>query len=78
LCELLIKLMEFEKIRTDLEYITQSRALPEGEGLVNVLARLDQFAKQPSLPERLEHYLSKRSYVKALAWLDNPDMKHHP
>lgn len=42
----------------------------------DVLARLDGFAAQPDLPERLEHYVSKRSYVKALEWLDNPDTPH--
>lgn len=41
-----------------------------------VLARLDAASKDPGLPERLEHYLSKRSYVKALEWLDNPDLPH--
>lgn len=41
-----------------------------------VLVNLDAAAKQPDLHERLEHYLSKRSYVKALEWIDNPDLPH--
>lgn len=73
----LAKFMDFENLKLDLEYITQVRALPEGEGLAKVLRRLDAFSQKPGLPERLEHYLSKRSYVKALAWIENPDTPHH-
>ena len=64
------------EIRTDLEIITGAEKAPEGETLSHALARLDAIARDPDLPERLEHYLSKRSYVKALEWLDNPDMPH--
>lgn len=70
--------MEMERLQVDLEYVTASRALPEGEALSEALRRLDARAAEPELPERLAHYLSKRSYAKALAWLENPDMPHHP
>jgi hypothetical protein len=70
--------MDQERLKLDLEYITQVRNLPEGETLRTVLARLDADAKTPGLHDRLEHYLTKRSYAKALAWLDNPDSPHHP
>jgi hypothetical protein len=63
-------------LRVNLEYITQRRKLPQDVSLPEVLAYLDEVAKGPDLPERLEHYLSKRSYVKALEWLDNPDLPH--
>ena len=63
-------------LRENLEFITQRKPLPEGENLTQVLARLDAVARDPDLPERLEHYLSKRSYVKALEWLENPDLPH--
>ena len=69
--------MDFENLKIDLEYITQVRAIPQGEGLAQVLSRLDSFARERSLPDRLEHYLSKRSYVKALAWLEDPETPHH-
>lgn len=63
-------------LRDNLEFITQRKPLPEGESIREVLAQLDAFSKNPDLPERLKHYLSKRSYVKALEWLDNPDLPH--
>lgn len=73
-----IQNMDLAALRLDLEYITQSRPLPAGESLVQVLGRLDVLAKKSALPDRLLHYLSQRSYAKALAWLDNPQSPHHP
>lgn len=70
--------MDAAALRLDLEYITQSRPLPAGESLVQVLGRLDVLSKEPGLPNRLVHYLSQRSYAKALAWLDDPQSPHHP
>ena len=70
--------MDDDQLKLDLEYITQARDLPEGETLRTVLARLDACSQSPDLHDRLEHYLTKRSYAKALAWLDNPDSPHHP
>jgi hypothetical protein len=70
--------MDQEALKSDLKCITQARSLAEGDTLVAVLGRLDAFAKQTDLPNRLEHYLLQRSYVKALAWLDDPEMPHHP
>ncbi len=68
--------MDSERLRTDLEYIIQKRPLPETESMIQVLARLDEVAGEAGLPDRLVHYLSKRSYVKALEWLDNPETPH--
>ncbi len=68
--------MDEDQLKLDLEYITQARALPEGESLRGVLARLDICAQAPDLHDRLEHYLTKRSYAKALVWLDHPDSPH--
>jgi hypothetical protein len=70
--------MDQDRLRLDLEYITVTRPLPEGDSLVAVLARLDAYAQTPGLPDRLLHYLSKRSYAKALHWLDHPDTPHRP
>lgn len=69
--------MESEAIRADLERVTTGKRIPEGETLADALKRLDTFATSGELHERLEHYLSKRSYVKALEWLDHPDTPHH-
>jgi len=70
--------MDKDRLKLDLEYITLARALPEAESLGVVLARLDAYAKTPGLPDRMLHYLTKRSYAKALNWLENPDTPHHP
>lgn len=70
--------MDQDQLKLDLEYITQTRTLPEGETLQTVLARLDGYAQISGLHHRLEHYLTKRSYAKALIWLDHPDSPHHP
>jgi len=68
--------MDDADLKTDLEYVTQRRPMPESESMARVLRRLDRRAREPELPDRLEHYLSKRSYVKALAWLDDPETPH--
>ena len=70
--------MDQEQLKMDLECITQVRDLPEGETLRSVLARLDACAQTPGLQDRLLHFLTKRSYAKALVWLDNPNSPHHP
>ena len=73
---LIAKGMDVELLRIDLERITLKRALAAGDSLVDVLSRLDEVARNPDIPDRLEHYLSKRSYEKALAWLDDPEQPH--
>ncbi len=69
--------MECQQLRQDLECIVQKSSLPEGETMLSVLTRLDEVAKMPGLPERLQHYLGKRSYLKALEWLDAPETPHY-
>ena len=69
--------MQYDFLRKDLEFVTQKSVLQEGDSLVEALKRLDE-AQHTDLPDRLQHYLSQRSYTKALLWLDNPDMNHHP
>lgn len=44
--------------------------------MAEVLRRLDRAACAGDLPARLEHYLTRRSYVKALDWLDHPETPH--
>jgi len=68
--------MEYEKLRVDLEQVTQQRPYFDGESMVHVLARLDAFAAQAGVPSRLLHYLTRRSYIKALHWLDHPEAPH--
>ena len=69
--------MQYDCLRMDLELVTQKRSLQVGDSLAEVLKRLDELELE-DFPERLQHYLSQRSYNKALIWLDNPDTPHHP
>ena len=69
--------MNYDCLRKDLEFVTQKRVLEVGDSIVEALKRLDE-AQHTDLPDRLQHFLSQRSYTKALLWLDNPDMPHHP
>ena len=69
--------MMIEQLKADLECITGKRTIEATETMVQVLARLDEVAKSIDAPERLQHYLSKRSYVKALAWIEDPSSPHH-
>lgn len=70
--------MDIETLKEDLERITGGRVIDPGEKMSEVLARLDAHGQSAEAPERLKHYLSRRSYVKALAWLDNPETPHRP
>ncbi len=67
---------DFVTVRRDLESVLGKRDLPDGMALGDVLGRLDEAAGAEGLPARLVHYLERRSYVKALDWLGNPEMKH--
>jgi hypothetical protein len=53
--------MFVDSIREDLLYVTRQKQLPEGLTFVTVLSRLDEASEGEDIPERLEHYLSKRS-----------------
>lgn len=68
--------MENEKLKLDLESVTASGAAPQGETFLQVINRLDTIAKSAQTPERLRHYLERRSYVKALEYLDDPGKPH--
>jgi len=75
--------MTMEQLKSDLDCITGKRTIETTETtettetMAQVLARLDEMAKSVDAPERLKHYLSKRSYVKALAWIEDPSTPHH-
>lgn len=60
----------------NLEIVTGSEKPESAVRIREALAWLDQLARDETLPGDLAHYLSRRSYVKALEWLDHPDMPH--
>jgi hypothetical protein len=68
--------MDTDQIRYNLKVATGAEKPQEGLAIEDALRRLDTMAKEANLPGDLAHYLSRRSYVKALEWLDNPDMSH--
>lgn len=60
----------------NLQCVVGQSEVPEGKTLVDVLGELDEARQSSGLPAQFVHYLERRSYQKALAWLDNPEMKH--
>ncbi len=75
-CLFTLLIMDIDQLRNDLECVTRKRVLEAGQTLTDVLLRLENFAEESDLPNRLKHYLSQRSYLKALEWLDHPEMPH--
>ena len=69
--------MTIKQLKSDLECITGKRTIEPTQTMVQVLARLDEMGNSIEAPERLKHYLNKRSYVKALAWIEDPTIPHH-
>ena len=64
------------ELRENLMWVTGQKQLPGDRSFTEVLAWLDTFSHDREVPERLAHYLSRRSYVKALEWLEDPDTPH--
>lgn len=68
--------MKTEKIRYFLKIATGAEPPREPMTMREALSQLDAIAEKEKLPRDLAHYLSRRSYMKALEWLDDPDMPH--
>ncbi|TVP79398.1 MAG: hypothetical protein EA353_06165 [Puniceicoccaceae bacterium] len=68
--------MDIEKLKTDLELVTGQRPIGAEATMLQVMARLDAIAASPETPDRLKHYLGRRSYVKALQYLEDPGAPH--
>ena len=66
--------MTMEQLKSDLEVSLASEQSKQSNYGAS-FARLDEVAKSTDAPERLQHYLSKRSYVKALAWMEDPQAR---
>ena len=43
------------------------------EDLPDLLQQLDAVSKSEGIPAQMKHYLQQQSYLKALAWLDDPE-----
>jgi hypothetical protein len=68
--------MHKEELNGDLAMVTAQRSLERGETMLTVMSRLDAVARSEQLPARLQHYLERRSYLKALEYLENPEAPH--
>jgi hypothetical protein len=67
---------QIKGLKEALQKVTGARGLGEDESLPAVLERLDAYADSPTIPDLLKHYLDRRSYQKALIWLDDPSQAH--
>ena len=68
---------------TELELYLQSIVEPDSTeqavSLPVALRGLDSYVKSDRhLAPRLRHYLERRSYAKALAWVRDPETPHQP
>lgn len=68
--------MKTDEIREHLKIVTGVVKPAPGVTIHDALKRLDEISKEEGLSADLAHYLSRRSYMKALEWLDHPDMPH--
>jgi len=69
--------MNMDALTHNLRSIVQPQALADPVDLATALKGLDAFCREnDDMDPRLRHYLEKRSYAKAIAWLDNPELPH--
>lgn len=62
--------MNFSELYKHLKVITQTTDDLSQDSIVNSLKQLDESLNNASLPSQLKHYLSKRSYIKALNYIE--------
>ena len=62
--------MNFNELYKHLKVITQTADDLSQDSIVNSLKQLDDSLNNASLPSKLKHYLSKRSYIKALNYIE--------
>ena len=60
--------------------IAGSEKIPASSTLIEILQELDQIKSEykDELDPQMLHYLERRSYEKAYAYLNNPGMPHTP
>lgn len=62
--------MTYQNIRIELLKVTQGTLASDNSNLIEVLRNLDKFTKDKTLPAKLRHFLEKRSYLKALDYIE--------
>lgn len=68
--------MKIDMIKTDLEAIIAGQPTGQNGSIIESMHRLDSVSKSPEVPGQLRHYLERRSYVKALQFLNDPSTPH--
>ena len=62
--------MNYTELYRHLKIITHTTDDIDPDSLVNSLKQLDESLNATALPAKLKHYLSKRSYIKALNYIE--------
>ena len=65
--------MDSSNLKADLERAISGLGSLNKEEYIEAIKRLDASSKDASLPKKLQHYLSRRSYHKAKDLLDASD-----
>ena len=65
-----VNIERFSDLRQALE--TMMQRIETGEDIMEQLKRIDALSQElaPTAPKMLMHYLERKSYTKALAWLE--------
>lgn len=64
------------QLRSDLAKLTQQIPYDTGETILHVLQRVDQLSADFKFDAKLQHYLERRSYQKAVDWFADPQQPH--
>lgn len=65
--------MEMEQLKSALRQVVDGIGAGGAEGYLETLRQIDRYIDKDTLPKKLAHYLSRRSYLKALEYLDSED-----
>ena len=62
--------MNYKELYRNLKVITLTTDNIDKDSILNSLKQLDESLNAASLPPKLKHYMSKRSYIKALNYIE--------
>lgn len=65
--------MEMEQLKSALRQVVDGIGAGGSEGYLETLRQIDRYIEKDTLPKKLAHYLSRRSYLKALEYLDSEE-----
>lgn len=65
--------MDRKNLKNDIECLIKGIIDGDVRSYLDTVKRVDIITKSGNLPNKLTHYLSRRSYIKALDFLNAPD-----